>query len=488
MDAKKFQKHRVLTRIAKKQHIDQWLFKNPNVVGMSYGRKIVHNKITDEPALVIYVMKKVPKQFIPPSQLIPRKVYIGGDCLHVDVVETGPFNPLAFTAKERPAPSGISIGHPNITAGTLGCLVTDLTDGSTCILSNNHVLADQNAASIGDNIIQQGSADGGAVPAEVIAQLKRFQVINAVGNTIDAAIAEVNNVADVINQMKNNLMAVPSPDHPAVGLLFAGSCSRTIMNPIQDVLNSLQIDFLSGGPGATVAAEIDMNVEKVGRTTEYTSSTILEIDATVTIGYDFGSATFDDQIVTSWMSDGGDSGSIVCRGGEGGNEERCGCGSTNTASIFLKKDLRTDVAAEKSFRENHLIHTLTGRYVVDTFFENEDYLNQRFKEEKIGEEDAEYARYLYEKYAKTFRNMALDIESHEKIPSEVFKEAEKNFGRLKRYLNKSEQNSAETLFKLAYEFEGKTTQEALKMLDDKKLYNQVVKIVSGNYNLRKKDC
>ncbi|MDO5972022.1 hypothetical protein Q4Q35_19655 [Flavivirga aquimarina] len=489
MDVNKFQKHRLLTRTVKKQHIDQWLFKNQNVVGMSYGRKIVHNKITDEPALVVYVMKKLPKQFIPPSQLLPSKVFIGGDYIHVDVVETGPFNPLAFTARERPAPSGISIGHPNITAGTLGCLVKDLTDGSTCILSNNHVLADQNAASIGDNIIQPGSADGGVVPSDVIAQLKRFQIINATGNIMDAAIAEVNNIADVINQMKNNLMDVPSPNHPAVGLLFAGSCSRTIMNPIQDVLDTLQVDFINGGPGATVPGEIDMNVEKVGRTTEYTSSTIMEIDATVTIGYDFGSATFDDQIVTAWMSDGGDSGSIVCRGGEGGNEDHCGsCQSTQSASIFLKKDLRSDVAAEKSFREKHLIHTLTGRYVVDTFFDNEDYLNQRFKDEKIGEEDAEYARYLYDKYAKTFRNMALDIESNEKIPSNVFKEAEKNFGRLKRYLSKSEQSSAESLFKLAYEFEGKTTQEALKMLDDKRLYNQVVKIVSGNDTLRKKDC
>lgn len=488
MNAEKFQKHRVLTRTAKKQHIDQWLFKNPNVVGMSYGRKIVHNKITNEPALVVYVMKKIPKAFLPPSQLLPRKVYIGGDCVHVDVIETGPFNPLAFTARERPASSGISIGHSNITAGTLGCLVKDLTDGSTCILSNNHVLADENAASIGDDIIQPGAYDGGVVPADVIAQLKRFQVINAAGNIMDAAIAEVNSTGDVINQMKNNLMPVPSPNHPAVGLLFAGSCSRTIMNPIRDVLKKLEIDFINGGAGATVEAAIDMNVEKVGRTTEYTSSTIMEIDATVSINYDFGTAIFDNQIVTAWMSDGGDSGSVVCQGGKGGNEDHCGCESTNTASTFLKRNLSADVAVEKTFREKHLVQTLTGRYVVDTFFENEDYLNERFNETEIGEEDAEYARHLYDRYAQIFRNMALNPDGKEKIPSEVFKEAEKNVGRLKEYLGKSEQNALERIFKLAYEFEGKTTQEALKILDDKAFYNQVVKIVSANDSLRKKDC
>ncbi len=488
MNAEKFQKHRVLTRTAKQQHIDQWLYKNPNVVGLSYGRKVVKGQITDDPALVVYVIKKMPKAFLPPSQLLPRKVYVGGDYLHVDVVETGLLNPLAFTARERPAPSGISIGHPNITAGTLGCLVEDLTDGTTCILSNNHVIADQNAAGIGDDIIQPGAADGGVVPADVIAQLKRFQVINATGNTIDAAIAEVNNASDVVNQMKNNLMAVPSPNHPAVGLLFAGSCNRTIINPIRDVLNALQIDFINGGAGATIPPEIGMNVEKVGRTTEYTTSTILEIDATVTINYNFGPATFDNQIVTAWMSNGGDSGSVVCQGGEGGEEDNCGCQSASTATQFLKRDLKEDVAVEKRFREKYVSQTLTGRYLIDSFFLNEDYLNDRFNEAKIGEEDAEYARHLYDKYADKFRNMALNPSSKEKIPSEVFKEAEQNIGRLRPYLSKSEQNSLDRAFKLAFEFEGKTTREALKLLDDKAFYNQVVKIVSGSDSLRKGDC
>jgi hypothetical protein len=49
---------------------------------------------------------------------------------------------------QRPLLIGCSIGHPGITAGTLGCFV-QIADGTTCILSNNHVLANENQESGG---------------------------------------------------------------------------------------------------------------------------------------------------------------------------------------------------------------------------------------------------------------------------------------------------------------------------------------------------
>lgn len=487
MEKNDFNKYRVLARAAKQRQTLQWLT-SPNVVGVAFGRKIVHNKTTEEPSVIVYVMKKVNKAFLPISQLLPQKLFVGGDCLRVDVVETGPLYPLSFTARERPAPSGISIGHFNITAGTLGCLVNDLTDGSLCILSNNHVLADENAASIGDNIIQPGAYDGGVVPGDVIATLKRFQMINATGNTIDAAIAQVSKGGDVINQMKDNLMPVPSPDHPAVGLLFAGSCNRTILNPIDAVLATLNIEFLNG-PGATVGADIGMAVEKVGRTTEYTTADVLEIDATVSIGYDFGTATFDGQITTAWMSDGGDSGSVVCRGGNGGNigDEKCGCGSSSAAAGILQRDIKSDVAAEKLFR-SHVSNTLTGRFLLDTYFNNEEHILGRINKIKNNKEETSYLQYLYDKYAEGLRSMAINPNSDQRISSEQLKEAREVLNRFMRHLNKNEQEAAEHLFKLAENFEGKTVKEALDMLNDKKLYNDVVKTVSGVESLKKKDC
>src|SRR5436309_525089 len=93
------------------------------------------------------------------------------------------------TQRQRPAPSGFSVGHPAITAGTIGARVRDAL-GRVYILSNNHVLANSNGATIGDAEYQPGPFDGGTA-ADQIATLTDFQVINFAGgnNTIDAAIA-----------------------------------------------------------------------------------------------------------------------------------------------------------------------------------------------------------------------------------------------------------------------------------------------------------
>lgn len=483
----KYVKTRSLVRSAKKMHLQQY-FKQSNIVGMAFGKKKVNGRSTDELCAQIFVMKKVPKAFLPPSMLLPRKLYVGGDCIEVDVVETGPFHPLAFTARERPAPSGISIGHFSITAGTLGCLVTDLIDGSTCILSNNHVLAAENAGLIGDAILQPGPFDGGVDPADRIATLKRFIMLNNPSpNTVDAAIAQVINTADVIDQMKDNLMLVPSPNHRAVGLLFAGSCNTMIMNPIERVLAQLNIEFL-GGPGAITAAELSMNVEKVGRTTEYTTGTITGIDATVNVGYGIGTLTFDDQITTAWMSDGGDSGSIVCEGGKGSNEDKCGCGSSSAASSILQRNLKLDFALEKLFREEYLGRTLIGRYLIETYFNNEDEIVDRANNSKIKPEDRSYAQSVYDKYSEKLRKVAVDPQSSkEKLDARELKDAHAALGRLMPYLKSDEQAAAKQLMEITEKMEGKTASEILTMLNDKALYNQVVRIISSISSL-KKNC
>lgn len=288
---------------------------DPNITGIAYGQRVAADQDTGEPALVVYVMRKLPEQSLPGSSILPRRVYIGSDSLEIDVVETGPIFPLSFTSRERPAPHGVSIGHPSITAGTLGALVVDSTDQKMCILSNNHVLAAVNSASIGDVIIQPGAVDGGVVPGDVIARLKRFiQIDKVAANSVDAAIAEVLNINDVIDQVRDKITPVATFNHRAVGLLFAGSATRTIMNPIATVLSALAIEF-PNGPDVVAAADLGLAVEKVGRTTEHQTSTVTEIDATVSINYGSVFApdlrTFDDQIVAGRMSQGGDSGSVV---------------------------------------------------------------------------------------------------------------------------------------------------------------------------------
>ncbi len=196
------------------------------------------------------------------------------------------------TTRERPAPLGFSIGHPDITAGTLGARVVD-SSGNLYILSNNHVIANSNNASIGDPTLQPGPFDGGS-SADSLAWLADFQVINfgSSNNTLDAAVART--VADNVSA------STPAEAYGAPSSQIFGDANND--GTFDDVGNLL-----------------GLTVMKFGRTTELTSGDISEINLTVTVCYaGFGpfctqSATFTDQIAigSGTFSDGGDSGSLI---------------------------------------------------------------------------------------------------------------------------------------------------------------------------------
>lgn len=488
-----FIKSRHLARIAKQQLWGR-IVGDRNIAGAGYGRRVVGRGAPEGPALVVYVVKKLSLNVIPPSLQLPRKIFIGNDPIEVDVVETGPFYTQEFTSRERPAPSGISIGHPNITAGTLGCLVNDNTDGTLCILSNNHVLADANAAAIGDASIQPGDADGGSSPADDIATLKRFITVDCAGtNRVDCAITQVNKASDVVAQFKNNLMPYPSADHQAIGLLFAGGGGRTLLNPIRDVMAQLNISFLAGG-GAIGAAAIDMAVEKVGRTTEYTTGRVMEIDVTSNVGtYQCGNALFDGQIATCDMSCGGDSGSVVCAGGSGECVEMdCGCGTSAAATHVFGLDISIDKVVEKEFRERYLSRTLVGKYLMEVFFRNENQIVRRTREAMQGKEreaNRQYAQSLHEKYGTALREALLQPDrSQQRLTSEHLEEARSVLARAKPYMSREEVRAAEEGLKLANAAVGKTVREILDMLNDKELHDKVVQIVKGIPSAKSPGC
>jgi hypothetical protein len=292
--------------------------------------------------------------------------------------------------------------------------------------------------------------------------------------------------ANVLDQVKDNLMPVATREHPPVGLLFAGSCNRTIMNRIDNVVNQLNIAFPSGAPAS--APDIGMNVEKVGRTTEYTTSTITEIDISVAIAYDFGTATLDQQFATAWMSDGGDSGSLVCVGGSGGSEDHCdggGCASSSAAASLLGIDLGLDTAVEKEFRGRYLQHTRIGRWGIGVYFHNEHYLIDRLHGARVSEEDREFGRYLYDKHISEARQVLLDPHGSKlRLSDEHLRDAREALGRARQYMERDEAEAAEELMKIAYEAQGRTAPEILEMLNDEELFRRVQGIVSRVETIR----
>ncbi|PJF25220.1 MAG: hypothetical protein CUN53_13900, partial [Phototrophicales bacterium] len=148
------------------------LLAKPNVVGVGVGFKEEKGETQGDLALVVLVEQKKPLAALEPHEVIPPEV----DGMRTDVYEVGQLR-AQQTPRERfrpLIPGGVSIGHYKVTAGTFGALVKDRTTGEVLVLSYNHVLAYNNEAQVGDNILQPGAMDGGVAPADVVAKLERF--------------------------------------------------------------------------------------------------------------------------------------------------------------------------------------------------------------------------------------------------------------------------------------------------------------------------
>jgi len=200
----------------------------------------------------------------------------------------------------------VSIGHRDITAGTLGCLVKK--NGQVFILSNNHVLANSNAAQIGDPILQPGPYDGGKLPDDHIANLSEFIPISFMDSPSDCSIARgiagfLNGIAGILGS-NVRLQAIRAR---AEENLVDAAIARPLND--QDVKNEiLEIGTING----LANGELGMAIKKSGRTTGLTTGEIQQVDVTVNVQYGEGKiAIFTDQLLAGAMSQGGDSGSAV---------------------------------------------------------------------------------------------------------------------------------------------------------------------------------
>lgn len=313
-----------------------------NVVGFGHGVKWTDGEPTGEEALLVFVTQKVPESMLPEQDVVPREM---ADGTPTDVVAvghvaaqapqepgaaqqggartaertgdgggstgTGPPplqesgegpgrsgaapEPRLLKRRLRPCPSGFSVGSVRITAGTLGSVVHDLLPGATLspprpgigvpaayyVLSNNHVLADSNRAPLGTAVVQPGPADGGTDPADRIGTLSRVVTLQFApqvpldrhNNIVDAALAEV-------------------AFQDATREQYFGRAPRAWRRRSSVAVGDL--------------------VKKTGRTTNVSFGRIMSTDATLDVSYGTaGTARFKDQVLTTNMSAGGDSGSLV---------------------------------------------------------------------------------------------------------------------------------------------------------------------------------
>jgi len=184
---------------------------------------------------------------------------------------------------------GVSGGNVNdatrsfCCSGTLGSLVKD-SSNVLYILSNNHVLARQDQASVGEDISQPGLIDNGCRIPPIVAD---FTSAVHLGNNVDCAIAQLR--AGTMN---------------TAGAIQGLNGSNSGVQPSTTALN-----------GA-----VGMAVQKSGRTTGHTTGTIGSVNTSVNVQYqkNCGSGkkttiSYQGQYVinSSSFSAGGDSGSLI---------------------------------------------------------------------------------------------------------------------------------------------------------------------------------
>ena len=285
----------------KSKKMEEDILMKENVVAVGIGLKIVNGKTTNRPALITYVTCKKPVDELTEKDLIPATV----DGVETDVIEIGmptiqeteeeqlikegntqqrklPDNQL--NTRIRPVKGGWSVGHGDITAGTAGAIVFNKDEplpNKYYILSNNHVLANSNEANIGDPILQPGTIDGGKLNEDQVAVLSRFIPIDFTP-------------------------AVPLSDHK--NLVDAAIAEGSLQELDRDIYWSGYVK----GWTKKEDVEVGQRVKKTGRTTGYTTGTIISVDTTVDVNFGGNRvARFKDQIFTTHMSEGGDSGSLV---------------------------------------------------------------------------------------------------------------------------------------------------------------------------------
>ena len=187
--------------------------------------------------------------------------------------------------------------------GTLGALLKD-SDNREYLLSNNHVFAGSDHASVGDPIIQPGLIDNNCTPNSPdsspapVAALTDWLPLESRITNVDAAIAEIRS----------------SAFDPAGSILEMGPKQGS------GALAAAPLGITSSG-GKGESGTLHLKVAKSGRTTGLTCAAITAVDADVKVDYyadcaetkPYLNKLFTGQLVISGdgFGDAGDSGSLI---------------------------------------------------------------------------------------------------------------------------------------------------------------------------------
>ncbi len=175
-------------------------------------------------------------------------------------------------ARWTPAPGGVSVGHPDITYGTIGDQVT-YQGNVNCFVTNAHVAGGLDGGKVGDRIVQPGDRHGGT-------------------ETIGYIVAMVTPLKDVTNSVDAAIVCGER------GSVYPG------IYGIEGAVTGVYEDPFIG-----------MQAVKCGATSGCTTLTLKAMDVTIKVGYVQGRQilmrTFAHQMMWDGNGDPGDSGSDI---------------------------------------------------------------------------------------------------------------------------------------------------------------------------------
>ncbi len=171
--------------------------KDKNISSVGIGYKEKDGKKTKEISIQFTVEKKASTDVLESleTEEIPKSFNIGGVEVPTDVIQRSFQLGFKLVAEAEAPPRktridpikpGVSVANKKVSAGTIGCIVYDKTDGTPYVLSNWHVLNGPNGQ-IGDDIVQPGPHDDNRTAQNRLGKLIRSHL----GAAGDCAIASI---------------------------------------------------------------------------------------------------------------------------------------------------------------------------------------------------------------------------------------------------------------------------------------------------------
>lgn len=452
--------------------------KEPNFTGCGIGYRRRGGTVTDEPVVIAMVVDKLPAGALSSRRLIPATVTVDGTDYGVDVVEAGPvyasgstnsastasprdveWGP-SITQPFRPMEQGCSISNSDIQAfsnpsgplqspvpaGTLSCFVED-PNGQIYAVTAGHILAGGwnnnwnttwgNGA--GGGLVKPGTDTGNIVQPAMTDQNGTGTTYNApvatasyimpldttpgsLINTVDCGTALLKDPANWSTNIAQGMMPPISATHPAVGMCVASDGEgNSFLTRMDATMQAIQMPFVGASAETdwTTAPVVGTNIEKVGRTSAYTSSTVDATDAILTVNYidPITNAkipvTLSGLIWSQYLSLGGDSGAVACVGGDGHTyalppNALCGL-MTSVQSYYALPNNPADNNLTNKFQAKVLTQTMTGNLLIGLVYLNQQTIIDRLNADTGTNYNQATAQALFQQLYATYRPVLISM-------------------------------------------------------------------------------